>query len=151
MITELLSTQEVAQTGFTHKFTVTHEDLTAAATTETVTLTGLTRGMLITNAAFNLVTPFDGGATSELTLQVGWDTVNADPNGLIDAVSVHADATEILVGDATGAAFATLRTGRPVVAAQNATALFTATDANVSVLTTGEVDIYLAIADLAKL
>jgi hypothetical protein len=151
MITELLSTQEVAQTGFTHKFTVDHNDLTAAATTQTIILTGLTRGMVITNAAFNLVTPFDGGATTELTLEVGWDTVGADPNGLIEAASVHLDATEILVGDATGEAFATKRTGRPVVAAQNATALFTATGANVSVLDAGEVDIFLAIADLSGL
>lgn len=147
----LLSQNETAASGFTHKFTIDHADLTAAATTQTITLTGLTRGMLITNAAFNLVTPFDGGATTELTLEVGWDTVGADPDGLIEAASIHLDATEILVGDATGAAFAAKRTGRPVVSAQNATALFTATGANVSVLDAGEVDIYLAIADLTTI
>jgi hypothetical protein len=151
MKTTILSDQETRQTGFTHKFTIPYTDLTAAAVTQTVTLTALTVGQLITNAAFRLVTPFDGGATTDMTLEVGWDTVGADPDGLIEAASVHLDGTEILVGDATGAAFAAKRTGRPVVAAQNATALFTASDANVSVLTVGEVDIFLAIADLAKL
>lgn len=150
METILLSAEETRQTGFTHKFSIPYSDLTAAATTQTVTLTALTAGMLITNAAFRVPTTFDGGATSELTLQVGWDTVNADPDGLIEAASIHADATYVTVGDATGAAFATKRTGRPVTAAQNATALFTATGANLSVLTAGQVDIYLAIADLAK-
>jgi hypothetical protein len=149
-----LSAEESRETGFTHKAVITHNDLTAAATTETVSLvTGLGVGHLIKEAAFRLVSGFVGASVTNLTMEVGYDLAagSDDPNGIIEAVELGTAGTEILAGDATGAIFATKRTGFAPQEGCTITALFTATGANVSVLTAGEVHVYLSVVDLTSL
>jgi hypothetical protein len=148
-----LSAEETRESGFTHKIEITHADLTAAAVTETLTvLSGLTLGWLVRGAAFRLVEGFVGTDVTSLKLDVGWNGATTDdPDGLLDNYEIATAGTEILAGDGNGAAFATLRTGFCPLEATSIEALFTATGANVSVLTAGEVHIYLAASDLSKL
>lgn len=147
-----LSAEETRECGFTHKAIVRHTDLTGTAATSKVEtlLSGLTAGTLVQAAAFRLVTPFDGGATTNLALDVGWNLAAGtdDPDGLLDNYEIHVDATEVLAGDGNGAAFATLRTGFAFQESGSIEALLTATGANLSALTTGEVWIYLSVVDL---
>lgn len=146
-----LSNAQSAATGFTHRFEITYADLTTASTGHTQTLAAYTAGKGVTNAATKLVTAFDGGATSELTIKVGWNGgTTDDDDGIIEARSLHADATYITYGDGTGAAFATKRTGYFPLDSGSWEAVFTATGANVTALTTGEVHVYLKIVDLTK-
>lgn len=148
-----LSAQEQARHGFTHKAIVYYTDLTAlgAVTSGAVALMAYTAGFKFSDAAYRIVTNFDGGATSALTLELGWNGgTTDDPNGLIEAISVHADGTPIAAGDGTGAAFATKRTGYVALDAGNIEATFAATGANFNVLTQGELEIYLSACDLTK-
>lgn len=144
---------EQARYGFTDKIIVTYADLSGtAATTKTITLAPYTAGLGITKAAYKLVTPFDGGATTNLALDVGHNGATTDdPDSALDNYEIHADASYVNYGDGNGAIFATLRTGYYPLDAGNYEALFTATGANLTALTTGEVHIYLGLADLAKI
>lgn len=152
MKTLALSPEERAQSGFTHKAIITYEDLSGtAATTKTLTLASYSAGQLFHKAAYKLVTNFDGGATSALALDVGWNGgTTDDPDGLLDNYEIHEDASEVKYGDGNGAAFATLRTGYAALDAGDLEALFTATGANLTALTQGEVHIYWAQTDLTK-
>ena len=145
------SEQEKAAIGFTHKFVIPHTDMTStAATTLTIDLLAVTAGTVVKNVAHRVVTNFDGGATSALTLDLGYDLAAGvdDPNGFIEAVSVHADGTPVAFGLANGAAFATKLTGYAFLEAATIDALFTATGANLTALTQGEVHIYVELAKL---
>ena len=139
-----LASEARAQTGFTHKIEITHADLTAAATTETLALFPQTgtfpAGTACQRVGFSLKTPFDGGATSTMTLQVG---DGGDVDRLLPAVVVHEDGSEI--------DFGITNLDHVYLAADTIDALFTATGANVSVLTAGAIDIFLAIVDLNDL
>ena len=134
-----------AKSGFTHKINITHADLTAAATTETIELLTAPAGGVVRKVAFRVNTAFDGGVTSTMTLQVG-DGV--DPNRYVTAQVVHVDGTEILSWIESNA---TDSAPYSYVAADTVDALFTATGANVSVLTAGDMDIYVQIFDLDDL
>jgi hypothetical protein len=147
----ILSNAQQAQMGFTHRFEVPFTDLnTTAGTSLAVVLAPYVAGRGVTGAAFKLVTPFDGGATSALAMDVGHNGATTDdPDSLLDNYEVHADATEILYGDGNGAVFATLRTGYFPQDAGNYEATFTATGGILTLLTQGEVHIYLNIVDLS--
>jgi hypothetical protein len=143
--------------GWTHRFKITNADLTAAATTQTLQLigtaqNGLAAGDFVRSAAFYLPTAFSGGAATSLTMQVGWDYATGTdvPAGLI-AASELLSAARIVAGDATGSAFATLRTGFAAVEGADIEALFTATGANVSTITAGEVWVFLQISKLSSI
>jgi hypothetical protein len=146
-----LSDAQTAELGFTHRFEITYADVAAISgtTSGTIALAAYLAGQGVMNAATKLVTAFDGGATSELTLKVGWNGATTDDDdGIIEARSLHADATYITYGDGTGAAFATKRTGYFPLDAGNWEALFTSTGANLSAITSGEVHLYLRLADI---
>lgn len=145
----VLSNAQMAQMGFTHRFEVTYADLTTASTAHTQTLAAYTAGKGVTGAAFKLVTGFVGTSITNLTMKVGYDGTTDDDDGIIEAVELATAGTEILYGDATGVVFATKRTGYFPVDAGNYNAVFTATGANVTALTAGEVHVYLNIVDLA--
>tara|TARA_R110002012_G_C11359806_1_gene580721 strand:+ start:118 stop:570 length:453 start_codon:yes stop_codon:yes gene_type:complete len=132
------SIQELA--AYTDSIRITHADLTAAATTQTITKT-VKAGQQVRGVAFKVHTAFDGGATSALKLDVG-DGVDAD--GYIDNEEIHADATEVLFGPALDG----LLTGKTYAADDTIDILFTATGANVSVLDAGEVEIVFNIINL---
>lgn len=137
---------------FTHRVEIDWTDLVGtAATTKTIDLlTGLGKGDIVLGAAFLLETPFDGGATSALALDVGYDLAAGtdDPDAFLDNYEIHLDASEVLAGDGNGAVFATLRTGYAFQESAKVTALFTATGGNLSVLTTGKVIIWLEVANI---
>lgn len=154
MTTIDFSTVAERSTGWTHMFKIPVADLNGtAAASKTINLLTLEAGDLVRLASYYLPTPFDGGATSAMVLDVGWDTATGtdDDDGLIDNLSVHADGTPILAADGNGAAFATLRTGFAAVEAATVQAKFTATGGNLTLLTQGEVWIYLNVSKLAKL
>lgn len=148
-----LSVEEMARTGFTHKAVITYADLADTADTSlALTLYTYAAKTLFKSGGFRLVTAFDGTSTTALTVKVGWNGATTDDDdGLIAAVELHNDGTEITGGDATGAAFATLRTGYVALDAGVLTATFTATTANLDDLTTGEVHIYWGAVDLTKI
>lgn len=153
MKTLALSNEERALTGFTHKAIITYADLVAlgAVTSGAIAIFAYTAGMLFKSAAYKLVTAFDGGATSALTLDVGWNGASTDDDdGLLNGYEVHKDASEVLYADGNGAAFATLRTGYAALDAGNIEATFAATGANLDVLDAGEIHIYLGVVDLTK-
>lgn len=138
-----------AATGFTHKVVITYADLTDTAdVTKSIAIlpaSGTWRaGTVIKDCAIRLKTAFDGGATSAMTLQVG----ETDTDRYLPATQVHVDSTEILYFQTANVTdtlpYATL-------AADTIDALFTATGANLTALTTGEVHIYLAVYNLQDL
>lgn len=138
--------EDHAMHGYTHKFVVKHSDLSAAATTETVQLLDdMIAGMVIEKVAYKVITQFDGGATSELVVDVGLDldAGSDDPDKFIDAVSVHADATPVDYSIGTGTEYILLEGASLEV-------LFTATGANISVLDAGEIHIFARIIDINK-
>jgi hypothetical protein len=149
-----LSLEEQAATGFTHKSIITYADVAAisgATTSGAIAIHPYTAGTVFQAAAYKLVTPFDGGATSALALDVGHNGASTDdPDSLLDNYQIHADGTEVLYGLGNGANFATLLTGYAALDAGNIEATFTASDGNLSALTTGEVHIYLKAVDLTK-
>jgi hypothetical protein len=148
-----LNAADQARFGFTHKVVITFADLTAlgAVASGTVALATYTAGLGCTKAAFRLVTAFTGGATSALALDVGHNGATTDdPDSILDNYEVHSTGTEIFFGDGNGAVFATLRTGYYPLDAGTYEATFTATGGNLSVLTAGEVNIYLRLEDLTK-
>lgn len=151
-ITEL-SVEQMARFGVTHRFEITYADLVAfAALTGTVDFMAYVAGQGILGGFFKLVTPFVGPAVTNLSIQVGWNGATTDdPDGALAATELAGVATEILFGDFSGAAFATLRTGYLPLDAGIYGALFTAIGANLSVLTAGEVHVYARIANLANI
>ncbi len=150
MKTNTLDSVGERATGWTHQFKIPYTDMTGtAATTLAIPLLTLAVGDIVRNAAFYLKTGFVGAAVTNLTLQVGWNGAAVDdPDGLIEAAELATAGTEILAGDATGVAFATKRTGFAPQETSAIEALFTATGANLTVLTAGEVWVYLNVSRL---
>lgn len=150
---ELQLSSEERASGFTHKFVIGFADLVAlgAVTTGAIVLAPYVAGQACLQAAFKLNTPFDGGATSTMVLDVGHNGgTTDDPDSLLDNYVVHADGTEVLYGLGNGAAFAANATGYVPLDAGNYEATFTATDGNLNALTTGEITILLGLVDLSK-
>ena len=157
-----LSLAQMARTGCTHRFEITYADLSATAdTTLTLTLSDLlAKGVKVENVGFKVVTLFDGGATADLTLQIGFNvTAGTDvANGLLGEHSIYADAAYHLAGPrrdearrALTAVTDTYGPSGPSVFRETGTitALFTSTSANLDALTVGEVHIFARIALLA--
>jgi hypothetical protein len=130
---------------------IKYSDLSAAATTETYEAIQIPAYGIVKQVTYVLDTEFDGGATSELTIQIGDGT---DPNGYIEAKSVHADATAVFTSIMDGEYGTDGTTDNVVNSTQYATAdtidvLFTATGANVSALTAGQLRVIVEYLDIA--
>lgn len=143
-----LSPQQQDRTGFTHKINITYADVAGftsgvAAQVFPAGSGTLPAGSVVGKAAFNLITTFDGGATSALTMQVGDAGVT---NRFITAKSVHADATPILFWEECAA---TLPYGYTVADALDV--IFTLTGGTMGALTSGEVELYIQVYDLNDL
>jgi hypothetical protein len=94
-----LTAEETRETGYTHKAVIDYTDLSSTAdTTDTLTvISGLAAGTDVQGVAMYLKTAFDGGATSALALDVGFNGATVDDaDAFIDNVEIHADATELL-------------------------------------------------------
>lgn len=173
-----LSNEESAATGWTHKWIVDFAGLVAAGETTGVTLelkASIAARSFIERIDYNLITSFDGGATSELTLKLGYDLASGtdDDDAFLAAASLHADSTPVPTRVSPAAAIdtstvdqtyateestvlASLRTEvnkllqtvrRFFNVAWDFEAVFTATGANMSTLTQGEVHIYARIVE----
>jgi len=153
MYIQELASQEKIDTGFSHKAVITYDDLDGtAATTLALTVGKAARGTLISAAGYRLVTAFDGTSTTALVIDFGYDyaTLTDDPDAFIDNLEIHNDGTEILGSDGNGAVFATLRTGWQALEAADLEVLFTATTANLTDLTSGEIHVYWKQTDLTR-
>lgn len=151
--TSILSIEEQAKTGFTHKSVISYSDIAAAAgaaTAVTMSLLPYTAGTAFQAAAYKIVgTGFVGPSVTNLTVIVGWNGATTDDdNGLITASEIATAGTEILYLLGNGAAFAANATGYVALDAGSIQAVFTATGANLNVLTSGEIHIYLKAVDL---
>lgn len=148
MLVAELSLEEQIATGCSHRAEIDYTDLVAAGATTATTLNllaGRARD-IVENVRFELITPFDGGATSTMVLDVGYDLAAGvdDPDAFIDAEVVHLDGTEILASVGTGTKLAAQE-------AFDIEAVFTATDANLDVLTTGKIAIFFKLVRLPEL
>ncbi len=155
MIISPLNSVEERSNGFNFLAKLLWTDLNATAgLTKTLVLaTGLGVGDIVLDAAHYLKTAFTtSGAISALTVDVGWNVATGTdvPAGLIVARELLA-AGRVLAGDGNGAAFATLRTGFAPQESASIEAVFTATGANLTTLTAGEVWIFLRSVNLSRL
>jgi len=177
---ESLSSQQASLfIGATHRANFTFADLAGtASTTLTSTIASLTARTAVRFIGFHLVTAFDGTSTTGLTLALGINRASGTDlaAGFLAATELHNDATEVVIGpvplgdvatdtiDATyGSAESTvltdLRTKLNSIiklapqAYSDAAAIeayWTSTTANLTDLTSGEIDLYFAIVDLSK-
>lgn len=150
-----LSENEQSKTGFTHKSIITYSDLVTAGgatTAATIDLLPYTAGTAFQAAAYKVVgTGFVGPSVTNLTIIVGWNGATTDDdNGLIEASELATAGTEVLYLLGNGVAFATKVTGYVALDAGSIQATFAATGANMNVLTSGEVHVYIKAVDLTK-
>jgi hypothetical protein len=130
---------------------IKYSDISAAATTSNYEAVQIPIYGIVKTVSYVLDTEFDGGATSELTIQIGDGT---DPNGYIEAKSVHADATPVFTSLVDGAYLNDSTTdnvvnGKQYAAADSIDVLFTATGANTSALTAGSLRVIVEYLDIA--
>lgn len=153
MKTIVLSTVAEKANGYTHMFKIQLADFAGvAATSKVIPLVTLSVGDIVRDAAFYLKEGFVGPAITNATIKVGHNGAAVDDDdSLIAAAELATAGTEILAGDATGAAFAANRTGFAPQEESAIEATFTATGANFSVLTAGEVWVYLNVTRLPGL
>lgn len=137
-----LSNQEAAN-GFTHKFEVTHADLTTVNAVHTQALITLQEGQFIVGTASKLITDFAGGAATGLTMQIG----NADIDEYAAAIELL--GTEIDYHWSRLATSAVADTNQNVGDTEAVTATFTCTGDTCNDLTAGEVHILLQVLDVA--
>lgn len=177
---EAVSAQQAALfVGATHRFNVTYADLASTAGTSlTQTLASLTAKAGVRFCGFHLVTAFDGTSTTNLTLALGIDRASGtdDADAFLAATELHNDATEVVIGpipvaDVDASAIDTtygqaeldvITSNRSITNsilklepraysdAADIEAVWTSTGANLTDLTSGEIDIFFAIADLSK-
>lgn len=154
-VVQLNAAEQARTGGFTHKAIITYAEVAAIAgvtTAGAIALMPYTAGTAFQAAAYKLVTGFAGTSITNLTIEVGWNGASTDdPNGLIEASEIATAGTEINYLLANGAAFATKLSGYVALDAGNIEATFTSTGANLSVLTSGEIHVYLAATDLTKI
>lgn len=150
---KLLALNEVEQkmTGFTHKVNLTFADLTAAATTQSINIlpTGtkvFAAGFGIMRAAIRLITPFAGPSVTAVALDIGDGSSVGRyiANANTDLLTALATNTKPHVVSTTGFIYSPKNITDGYT---NIIAKFTATGANVSVMTAGEVDVYLSALD----
>lgn len=151
--TSVLSLEEQAKTGFTHKTVITYSDIATAGGANTAVSMDIfpyTAGVAFQACAYKIVgAGFVGPSVTNLTVELGWNGASTDdPNGLIEASEIATAGTEILYLLGNGVAFATKVTGYVALDAGTIQAVFTATGANLNVLTAGEIHIYLKAVDL---
>ena len=97
---------QAAAGGFTHRFVVTHEDLTETAerTVQNITVP-VTAGQIVTNVSYRLVTAFnDSGGGDELDVEIG--VTGGDVDGFLDNDDgnndIHTDQTPASFGHGLG-------------------------------------------------
>lgn len=143
----VLSEQETAATGFTHKYNVLYSDIaygSASADTVTLTLGTTPAKFIIDKAAVNVRTAFAG--TTALAIIVG---TTGTTNGFIASTSV---LTAAFIQPSTGKnTLATIASGTATAATAFAATFTNSTGGSPSALTAGELNIYLSLRDCTML
>jgi hypothetical protein len=139
-----LSNEEAANSGFTMKVVLDLADIKSATSGAAKELFTVPAGTAVRQAGFRLITPADGGNTSNLTMKLG---DGGDDDRFIVAKSIHEDSTEVLywIESATTARYA-------YEVSDTVDVIFTVTGSDgIAGLTQGEVEIYLGVYDLKRL
>lgn len=142
-----LPVEQSATTGFTHVARIKYTDLTDTAdTAKTLELFNVGAGKIVRRAAHKVITEFDGGATSALNMTVGdgGDVDRFIGNGTT-TVELHADDTVDTYSEDSGQGTVPYE----YTSSDTVDAVFTSTGGNLSVLTQGEVEVYIQIVDYA--
>ena len=144
MILSILSADEAAASGLTHRVKLTHADLAAGTTVTTVTLLTLQAGQFVAETGHRLITDFAGGG-SALTVALG----NASGTTAYGAAK-ELLGTEI---DYWRTSIATPPTGAADQAGETEAviATFTSTGSTGDAQTAGEINIGLRVVNLPKL
>lgn len=155
-----LSNEERIKTRCSHLAIVDFSDLTdTAGAAKTFQVFPYIPRDIVDFAFYDLVQTFDGGATSDLTVQFGYNGVSVDDaDSLIEAKSIHQDGTEILAdagsiagttvdgtyGTEEAAVIGSLRARRAIAFQEggNLELVFTATGGNLTALTQGLLHVY---------
>ena len=146
---------QAAAGGFTHKFVVTHEDLTETGESTAQNLTVATSaGQIVTHVSYKLVTAFnDSGGGDELDVEIG--VTGGDVDGFLvnSTGDIHTDQTPATYSHGLGALVAA--GGHLFTAAGSIQFAFkpdraTGTAYNLAELNAGEIHFYLRILDLAE-
>lgn len=132
------SIQELAT--YTDSIRFTHEDLTTAGTSQTLTL-AIKAGQQVRSVAYKLHTAFSGGSLSSFVLDAG-DAVDAD--GYIDNESIFTGANAY-GPDAVDAAASII--GKVYPADGTIDFVFTGSG-NVNTATAGDIEIFFNIVDI---
>lgn len=150
-----LPNETVAKTGFTDLVIIDYTDLVAkgATTSGVFSLSTYTAAaQLFGPVAAKLIAGFVGPSVTNLTLKIGHNGgTTDDDDSLLEAIELATAGTEINSSGSNGAAFATKLTGYAPQDAGTIEATFTATGANLSVLTSGKVGILFTRTDLSAL
>lgn len=130
-----------------------YNEISAAATTFNYEAIAIPAYAIVRSVSYYILEEFDGGATSEMTIQLGDGT---NPDGYIEASSVHVDGTAVIAATTDGA-YLTIGTDVNTengklygASADTIDALFTATGANTSVLTQGKIRVIVSFDDIAQ-
>lgn len=121
------------------RLAVPYTDVETAATTKTITLHATPANALIDGVLVNVTTAFSGGSISAITVQVGYssDTDNLIlPRSVASTGQIGAEPTDL------GEALGNLKSYF-VTSARTHQLLFTATGANLTDLTQGQLDAYI--------
>ena len=134
------SIQELA--SYTDSIRITHEDLTASASNQTITKT-VNAGDQVREVAYKLHTQFAGhGATLKLDVGNG-----DDADGYIDNSEIHASGTTLDFGP--GGTAAESMTGKVYnTGGDTIDMTFTINTGNVSQLTSGDIEIFFNIINI---
>ena len=132
-----LTAEERLKTGCSNAAIVDYTDInTAAALTSTLAMLPYVSGDIINQALWDLVTPFVGAGLTALTAQFGWNGATIDSAaGLIAAKSVLTGVAPVLSVGAPAGVLAAVEGGQLEL-------VFTATGANLNVLTAGRLRLY---------
>lgn len=145
---EILSAQERAATGFTHKLTIDYTDIdegAGATDTVTVTIGNTPTKFAVLRCLGNITIVWDGASLQELSIEVGTD---GDPNNFIASNEILDAAVTGPIGTA-GAIPATLA-GSVANASDVLQVLFTnAAAGSPSELTQGSIDLWFELSNIA--
>lgn len=147
MIVYPLQLEEQAATGFTHRIRLTSEDLTetTANTAQTIAIFTVAARDYVSDAAFNLVTPFEDAsdnAYNSTTIIVG---DGGSTNRYIASAQINVNGSEILAGPGVNSSVRYAYTSADTI-----DIIFgSMTGKSLSDIDVGELDVYLKVNSLA--
>lgn len=147
MIVYPLQLEEQSATGFTHRIRLTHEDLTEATanTAQTIAIFTVGARSYVSDAAFNLVTPFEDAsdnAYNSTTIIVG---DGGSTNRYIASAEINVNGSEILAGPGVNTTV-----NYAYTAADTIDIIFgSMTAKSLSDIDVGALDVYLKVSNLA--